>query len=146
MRNPGSLIFDTLAPVLVHLALVFALFLLFSGHNAPGGGFSGGLVASVGLVIGYLSRGPAVLHRFGVVTPEVMMGVGLAVAAVTGLGGWWWDDHLFATFKTVVAVPLFGEVSFTSALPFDIGVFLVVLGLAASVVDSLGSEPGGEGS
>jgi multicomponent Na+:H+ antiporter subunit A len=138
--RPSSLILDTLAGTIVRLALVFSLYLLFAGHNAPGGGFVGGLVAGVALIIGFLSRGTGVLRRFGRFGPEVVMGVGLGTAALTGIGGWIWGDEFLASKKVVFTLPVWGEVGFTTALPFDIGVYLVVVGLAAAVIASLGRE------
>ncbi len=138
MRQLDSLILDTLVRTVVRLALVFSFFLLLAGHNAPGGGFVGGLVASIALVISFVSRGPAIVTRFGPVTPEIILGVGLMVAALTGLGGWVWGEHFLETAKATFNAPLIGEVAFTTSLPFDIGVYLVVFGLAGSILDTLG--------
>ncbi|MEX1038695.1 MAG: MnhB domain-containing protein [Acidimicrobiia bacterium] len=138
MRQFDSLILDTLVRTIVRLALVFSLFLLFTGHNAPGGGFVGGLVASIALVISFVSRGPAIITRFGPLTPEIILGVGLMISALTGIGGWIWGESFLETAKTTFTLPGLGEVSFTTSLPFDIGVYLVVFGLAGSVLDSLG--------
>lgn len=138
MSHLDSLILATLVRTIVRLALVFSLFLLFTGHNAPGGGFVGGLVASIALVISFVSRGPAIVTRFGPLTPEIILGVGLTVAALTGIGGWVWGEHFLETAKTTFTVPLVGPVAFTTALPFDIGVYLVVFGLAASILNTLG--------
>lgn len=138
MIRLDSLILATVVRTIVRLALVFSLFLLFTGHNAPGGGFVGGLVASIALVISFVSRGPSIVTRFGPVTPEIILGVGLMVAALTGIGGWVWGEHFLETAKTTFTAPLLGEIAFTTALPFDIGVYLVVFGLAGSILDTLG--------
>lgn len=138
MRRLDSLILDTLVRTVVRLALVFSLFLLFTGHNAPGGGFVAGLVASIALVISFVSRGPAIVTRFGPVTPEIILGVGLMTAALTGIGGWVWGGYFLETAKTTFTAPVVGEVAFTTSLPFDIGVYLVVFGLAGSILDTLG--------
>ncbi|MGF1618779.1 MAG: MnhB domain-containing protein [Acidimicrobiia bacterium] len=138
MIHLDSLILATLVRTIVRLALVFSLFLLFTGHNAPGGGFVGGLVASIALVISFVSRGPSIVTRFGPVTPEIILGVGLVVAALTGVGGWVWGEHFLETAKATFTAPLLGEVAFTTALPFDIGVYLVVFGLAGAILETLG--------
>ncbi|MEX1094226.1 MAG: MnhB domain-containing protein [Acidimicrobiia bacterium] len=138
MNHLDSLILATLVRTIVRLALVFSLFLLFAGHNAPGGGFVGGLVASIALVISFVSRGPAIVTRFGPVTPEMVLGTGLVISALTGVGGWLWGEHFLETAKTTFTAPLLGEVAFTTSLPFDIGVYLVVFGLAGSILDTLG--------
>lgn len=138
MNHLDSLILATLVRTIVRLALVFSLFLLFTGHNAPGGGFVGGLVASIALVISFASRGPAIVTRFGPLTPEMILGTGLVISALTGVGGWLWGEHFLETAKTTFTAPLLGEVAFTTALPFDIGVYLVVFGLSGSILNSLG--------
>lgn len=138
MSQFDSLILETLVRTVVRLALVFSLFLLFTGHNAPGGGFVGGLVASIALVISFISRGPAIITRFGPLTPEIILGVGLLISALTGVGGWVWGENFLETAKTTFTFPGVGEVAFTTSLPFDIGVYLVVFGLAGSILDTLG--------
>lgn len=138
MSHLDSLILTTLVRTIVRLALVFSLFLLFTGHNAPGGGFVGGLVASIALVISFVSRGPAIVTRFGPLTPEMILGTGLVISALTGVGGWIWGEHFLETAKATFSAPLVGDVAFTTSLPFDIGVYLVVFGLAASILNTLG--------
>jgi multicomponent Na+:H+ antiporter subunit A len=138
MNESVSLILDTLAGAIVRLALLFSLFLLFSGHNAPGGGFVGGLVASVALVVSYVSKDPDIIRRVSGITPVSVLGTGLMVATLTGIGGWVWGGSFLESTKLEFELPLFGQIAVTSALPFDIGVYLVVYGLAAAVVDSLG--------
>lgn len=133
-----SLILDFFVDLIVRAALVFALFLLFTGHNAPGGGFVAGLVAGISLLLRFVARG-----RDGIITvlpapPENLMGLGLAVSLTTGVLGWLWDDIFLGSAKLSITVPVLGEVKATSALAFDIGVFLVVVGLAAALVLALG--------
>ena len=133
-----SLILDFVLDLVVRTALVFALFLLFTGHNAPGGGFVGGLVAGIALVLRFVALGREGIESVLTGSPEAVMGLGLALSIVTGVGGWVWRDSFLASARLDLDLPLLGAIHATSALPFDIGVFLVVVGLTAALVLTLG--------
>lgn len=135
-----SLILDTVLNGVFRTAIVFALFLLFRGHNAPGGGFIGGLVVAVALVERYVAGGVPEVDRIAPLSESVVLGVGLFTAAVTGMLGFVWKDNFLASAKWDFHLPMFGDVHLTSPLFFDIGVFLVVVGLGLAVLRSLGGE------
>jgi multicomponent Na+:H+ antiporter subunit A len=137
-----SLILDGLVEIVIRTALVFALFLLFSGHNAPGGGFVAGLVAGSALILWFVAGGRAEVDRVVLVSPQIVMGTGLALAVGTGALGWMWGDGFLESVKIEFVVPVLGTVKATSALPFDIGVFLIVIGLTAALVLTLGDTDG----
>ncbi len=137
--NPRpSLIFDTVLDMVFRTALLFSVFLLFAGHNAPGGGFVGGLVAATALVLRYVAGGAAEVDRVAHVHETTLLGSGLLIAALTGAAGWLMGDAFLASGKVEVDVPLMGTLKATSALPFDIGVYLVVVGLGLALLRSLG--------
>ena len=140
MKAAGSLILETSVEALFHTALLFSLFLLFAGHNAPGGGFIGGLVAGAGFVLRYLNGGAAEVARVMPVPAQALLGAGLGVAVVTGAAGWLGGGRFLESSVFSADVPLLGTVKTTSALPFDIGVYLVVVGLVLSVLRTLGDE------
>lgn len=139
MRRP-VIILETLAGLVIRTTLVVALFLLFAGHNAPGGGFIGGLVAGATLVLRWVERDAEAVDRIVPGDSRLVLGVGLTVSALAGFGGWWWGTAFLDAVKLEADLPLLGHVKATTALPFDIGVFLVVIGLVAGVVESLGRE------
>jgi multicomponent Na+:H+ antiporter subunit A len=135
-----TLILDTVTRGTFPIALVFSLYLLFAGHNAPGGGFVGGLVAGAALVLRYAGRGTAGGLQSAVLRPEVLLGAGMLLAGGTGAAAWLLGRPFLTSGKIELDVPLLGHVKATSALPFDAGVYLVVVGLIAAVLLSLGSE------
>lgn len=135
-----SLILDFVLDLVVRTALVFSLFLLFTGHNAPGGGFVAGLVAGIALILRFVALGREGIEEVLPDSPEAVMGLGLALSVATGVGGWLWGDSFLSSVKVDVALPGLGELHATSALPFDIGVFLVVVGLTAALVLTLGED------
>lgn len=141
MRPPHrSLIVDTVLDGVFRTALLFSLFLLFAGHNAPGGGFVGGLVAATALVLRYVAGGVAEVDRIVPWSQSTFLGSGLLIAALTGFGGWYWSDTFLASAKVEVDLPVLGTLKATTALPFDIGVYVVVVGLGLAVIRSLGAE------
>ncbi len=126
--------------------LAFALFLLVAGHNAPGGGFIAGLVVGGAFVLRWLAgrTTPPVLG----VRPEPLLGLGLLIAVGTGVVPWLFGGVFLESAKLAVDLPLVGKLVTSSTLIFDIGVFLVVVGLVGAIVDPLvrqvGSRPRGE--
>jgi multicomponent Na+:H+ antiporter subunit A len=133
-------IFEVVTRLLFHTMIVLAVFLLFSGHNAPGGGFAAGLVAGLALTVRYLAGGRYELGEAAPVQPGVLLGTGLFLSVGVGLvplalGG----DMLQSAVVEASLGPL-GDVKLVTTLFFDIGVFLVVLGLVLDVLRALGAE------
>lgn len=132
----GSGILELAVRTVLLPLVVLALFLLLSGHNAPGGGFIAGLVASAGLVLRHVSRPddpPLRWQRF-----EPLAGVGLLLATGMAVSGWAGGGELFDLHLASAELPVVGTVKATGALPFDIGVFLVVVAAVVAVLQGLG--------
>jgi multisubunit Na+/H+ antiporter MnhB subunit len=134
------MLLDTSMKVLYPSILVLAFYFLMAGHNRPGGGFVGGLVVGGALALRYVSGGaPAVRSTFRL-PPHLFLGLGLFISALTAfiplvLGGSILE-HGDATFH----LPVFDKVKVTSALPFDIGVALVVIGLILMAFVAFGED------
>lgn len=137
-RPRPSVIFDTLLDMVFRTALVFSAFLLFAGHNAPGGGFVGGLVAATALVLRYVAGGAPEVDRIVAVHELTLLGAGLLVAALTGMAGWLMGEAFFYAGHVEADLPVLGHLKASSALAFDIGVYLIVIGLGLALVRSLG--------
>ena len=132
----NTLIFRTVAPFLTALMLLFSVFVLLRGHNEPGGGFIGGLIAASGLAIYGIARGVAAVRRALFFHPLTIAGAGLLLSTVAGL-----LSILFAVpFMTGLWIypSLLGtEVPLSSVLLFDVGVYFVVLGAITSIALAL---------
>lgn len=135
-----SIIFEVVTRLMFHSMVLFGMFLLFSGHNAPGGGFAGGLVVGIALVIRYLAGGRYELGEAAPVNPGVLLGIGLFLSAGVGLVSLIAGGEVLQSVIVEFTVPLLGTVKFISTLIFDIGVFLLVVGLVLDVLRSLGAE------
>ena len=131
-----SLIFRTIAPVIVSVMVLFSIFVLLRGHNEPGGGFIGGLIAVAALSIYGIAFGVETVRRAIVFHPLSIAGAGLLLAALSGLLSM--AFHVpFMTGLWVYPVVLGEEIPLSSVMTFDIGVYLVVVGAVTSIALSL---------
>lgn len=135
-----SIIFEVVARLVFHTIIIFSIYLLLAGHNSPGGGFAGGLLAGLALTIRYLAGGRFELAEATPISPGTLLGLGLATSALSGVVPLLLGGQLFQTAVLEFALPVFGEQKFVTSTFFDIGVYLVVVGLVVDVLRSLGSE------
>ncbi len=120
--------------------LAFSMYLLFAGHNQPGGGFAAGLVAGVTVLLVWAAGGTETVGRVLPLRSTLLMGLGLVVAAITGFAALVPGLAFLESGYIELAIPVVGKVKIVSALFFDIGVYLVVVGMALGLIRSLGEE------
>lgn len=135
-----SVILEIATRLLFHTMIVFSVFLLFVGHNRPGGGFAGGLVVGIALVLRYLAGGRYELGEAAPVNAGVLLGTGLFLSAGVGLFPLLLGHNVLQSFAISFDAGPFGHVKLVTSLFFDIGVYLVVVGLVLDVLRSFGSE------
>ena len=135
-----SLILDTVTRGAFPLVIVFSLYLVFVGHNAPGGGFVSGLTAGIALVLLYIGGGGERLRHVVRLPYEAVLGLGLLIATATGLGSLVLGEPLMSSAILHAELPLLGEVKLVTVLFFDIGVDLIVIGLVLALLTVLGLE------
>ena len=140
MSARRSLILDTTVRLVFDTALVLSLYLLFAGHNQPGGGFVGGLVAAAALALRYLAGGADELRAAVAVRPWMLLGSGLAVAVVTALLPLLFADAPLDQRSVAWDLPLLGHLKATTATIFDTGVYLIVVGLVLMIFEGLGED------
>ncbi len=129
-----SVILQSATRLLVPLLVLLSVAALLRGHNAPGGGFVGGLIAAAAVVLQAYSCGSPSARRLLVLDPRTYLGIGLLVAIISGL----WAPLLhgqpvFTGVWGTFAVPAVGELKIGTPVTFDIGVYLTVLGVVASM-------------
>ena len=134
-----SIVFEVITRLLFPVMILYALFLLFSGHNNPGGGFAGGLVAGLALVLRYLAGGSSELDEAAPVDAGQVLGAGLLVAGLSALAPVLIGGRIGQSYAVDIDAPLLGQVHIVSSLAFDIGVFLVVIGVMLDLARSLGA-------
>lgn len=125
---------------LFRLLMVVSVFVTLRGHNLPGGGFAGGLIAGCAFVLRFLAtgrvgiRGPAGSGALGIA------GIGLALASITALAPLFLGDPALSSSITNLEIWVFGSVKFVTSTVFDVGVYLLVLGSVLTILESLGAE------
>jgi multicomponent Na+:H+ antiporter subunit B len=129
-----SLILRTATRVLMPLLLLFGIFLLLRGHNAPGGGFAGGLVVAAAYALDSFAFGSAAARRALLVDPSRLIGTGLLLALGSGL-----LPLLFGR-KFLTSLWFSTEAGLGTPLLFDTGVFLVVVGVVLTMTFTLLEE------
>jgi multicomponent Na+:H+ antiporter subunit A len=133
-------VLEVVTRVLFHTMVVFSLYLLFTGHNEPGGCFAGGLVAGLALVLRYLAGGPYELGETLPLDAGKILGVGLGFSATTAVASILLGAPVLSSAIVEVDVPVFGHIKLVTALFFDLGVYLIVVGLVLDVLRSLGAR------
>lgn len=129
----NSLILQISLRWLVPLLALASLFLLIRGHHEPGGGFAGGLVAALAVVLLSLANGTAAARRFLCFSPMQLIATGLVVALLSGCLRLLAGDAFLASVW--VSIPLgFTYLKLGTPLFFDCGVYLLVLGVGSAFV------------
>jgi multicomponent Na+:H+ antiporter subunit B len=134
-------ILQSAARVLVALMLVFSLYVLVRGHNEPGGGFIGGLVAAAAYSLLAVSHGVAVARRALHLAPQRVAALGVAAALVSGLIAALFGQAPFTGLWLLLGTDGGGKgIPLSTVLLFDVGVWLVVLGAVLTLVFALEEE------
>lgn len=137
----NDVILQTVTKFVVFIILVFAIFLLFSGHHHPGGGFIGGLVTASAFVLLYLAFDIDGMKRVVPFDFIKMTAVGLLIAVMTGVGSFLFGAPFLSHAFGYVDLPLFGDdTELATAVLFDIGVYLTVIGITMTILITIGED------
>lgn len=134
-----SVVFEVVARLLFHPVLVLSLYLLFCAENMPGGGFVAGLVAGLALITRYLAGGRFELAEAAPLQPGLFTGLGLFLSTGVALLGLV-DGTVLHAWTHYGRLPLIGEYHIGTAILFDFGVYLLVLGVVLDIVRALGAK------
>ena len=135
-----SVIFEVISRFLFPVVMVISVYLLLTGHGAVGGGFAGGIVAGLAFIVRYLAGGRFDLYAAAWIQPGALIGTGLAVATGTALGGAVFGTDVLGGGHAYIDLWILGEAHITVSLFFDIGVYLLVIGLILDILRSLGAR------
>lgn len=135
-----SILLEVMTRLLFHTLIIVSLYMLVAGHNLPGGGFAGGLLVGLAFVVRYLAGGGNELKVASPLSAGTFLGLGLGIAALYAIFPLFLGDPVFTSYTLEWHMPIFGEVKFVTATIFDIGVYLLVIGLVLDVLRSLGQK------
>lgn len=138
---PGDLkIAAVLVRLLLPLAGAVSVYFLLRGHQAPGGGFVGGLIMATAVIAQYLAGGTIWVESRFRVHPLSWIGTGLLAATVAGLSAWWLSLPFLTALTAHVHLPLIGDIHLSTVLLFDLGVYLVVIGATLLILVALAHQ------
>ncbi|MCG8604558.1 Na+/H+ antiporter subunit B [bacterium] len=122
------------------LMIFFSIFLLMRGHNYPGGGFTGGLLAAAAFAHYSLAFGVDAARAKLRIDPRTLTGMGLLVALLSGVIAIFFESAFMTGQWGALPLPLLGKLYLGTPLLFDIGVYLVVIGITLTIIFSLSEE------
>jgi multicomponent Na+:H+ antiporter subunit A len=142
LRDPRyrSLVLEVATRLIFPLIMVLSFYFFFAGHNTPGGGFAGGLTAGLALVLRYLAGGRYELGEALPIDAGKLLGAGLALSAGTAVASLLLGAPVLSSAVIQLDLPVLGHVKLVTALFFDLGVYLIVVGLVLDVLRSLGAR------
>ncbi len=135
---------DVWVRLIFQIVLVGSIYFLLAGHNQPGGGFVGGLVAGAAIGLLYVTTGIEGVRQVTRIKPWNILGAGLLISSVTAAIPLAFGRSVLDSGATEITAPVFGSIKITTALPFDLGVYLLVIGLVLMVFEAFGDESGDE--
>jgi multicomponent K+:H+ antiporter subunit A len=128
---------------LLPLALMISFYIFLRGHNLPGGGFIAGLVTSVAFILQYIAHGSAWISTRLTINYRKIIASGIAIATLTGVGSWFFGRPFMTTWFDYFDIPIIGKIELASALIFDLGVYITVVGATLMILASLGQLASG---
>jgi len=136
----SDVIIQTATKVVFFIIFLFAIHIFFAGHYTPGGGFVGGLLTASALVLLLLAFDIRTVSKALPFNYTVIIGIGLILALGTASASILFDVPFFTHAYDYFDLPLFGKTSLHSAMLFDLGVYLVVVGATMNIILSIGSD------
>lgn len=123
---------------LLPLALLVSAYIFLRGHNMPGGGFIAGLITSVAIIQQYVAHGVEWIKTRIKLDYQIMIGSGIGIATLSGLGSWAFGHTFLSSWFDYFYLPVIGKFELASAMIFDLGVFLTVVGATMLILANLG--------
>lgn len=137
-NDPHPMMFETVSQSLLPLALLVSFYIFLRGHNVPGGGFIAGLITAVAIIQQYIAHGVLWIKPRINVDYQWVIASGILIATATGLGSWIFDRPFLTSWFDYVHLPWIGEFELASAMLFDVGVYLTVVGAVLLILANLG--------
>lgn len=137
-RERHPILLATVSQSLLPLALMVSVYIFFRGHNLPGGGFIAGLITAVALILQYIAHGVDWIKARMDIEYQRVIAIGLLIALVTGAASFLFNRPFLTSWFDYFDIPILGEIELASAIAFDLGVYLTVVGAALLILSNLG--------
>ncbi|SIS37367.1 Na(+)/H(+) antiporter subunit B [Salimicrobium flavidum] len=139
-RNSNDLILKTMTSIIAFILLGFSVYLFFAGHNAPGGGFIGGLMTSAAIVLMNMAYGQSGMRNSLPINFRFLFKLGLLIALLTGMGSFLFGEPFLSQTFAYFQLPILGRTELATALLFDLGVYLTVIGVTMTIILSIADD------
>ena len=126
--------------VMFPVIAIAATYMFLRGHNEPGGGFAAGIMMAIAFILQYMAGGTRWVESRLRIQAVSWMGAGLLCAALTGIGSWLFGYPFLTSHTRYLELPVLGQIPFASALMFDLGVFLLVVGATALILIAIAHQ------
>ncbi len=136
----NDVILQTTTKIIFFIIFLFSIHIFFAGHYTPGGGFVGGLLTATGIVLLLLAFDLKTVMNCFPINYTVMTAVGLLLAVSTAAGSIFFNVPFFTHAFDHFDLPLLGDQSLHTAMLFDTGVYLVVVGVTMTIIQSIGAD------
>ncbi|MAA70599.1 MAG: monovalent cation/H+ antiporter subunit A [Bermanella sp.] len=137
-NDPHPMMFEMVSQSLLPLALLVSAYIFLRGHNLPGGGFIAGLITAVAIIQQYIAHGVQWIKPRVKVDYQWLIAGGILIATLTGIGSWVFEKPFMSTWFDYFDLPWVGEFELASAMIFDLGVYLTVVGAVMLILANLG--------
>ncbi|MDF2854988.1 MAG: monovalent cation/H+ antiporter subunit [Neobacillus sp.] len=138
MKN--DLILQTITKFVVLIILLFSVSIFFGGHYSPGGGFVGGLMTAGAIVLLLLAFDIKTVAKLIPINYISVVAAGLLIASLTVMGALFFDVPVMTHAYKYFDLPILGHTSLHTAVVFDLGVYLVVVGVTMTIIQTIGED------
>ncbi|MGP4075189.1 Na(+)/H(+) antiporter subunit B [Halobacillus sp. K22] len=140
MTRTNDIILRATTTLIAFIILGFSIYLFFAGHNAPGGGFIGGLMTSAAFVLMYMAYGIRSMEKILPINFRYVIPVGLIIALGTGIGSFIFGQPFLSQTYAYFQLPILGKTELATALLFDLGVYLTVVGITMTIILTIAND------
>jgi multicomponent Na+:H+ antiporter subunit B len=138
--KPNDVILHTVTKIAVIIIFTFSIYLFYGGHHNPGGGFIGGLSVASGITLLLLAFDIETFRKNIPFDFKNVAAVGVLIAIVTGMGGLFFGQPFLTQTFGYFNLPIFGKTELATALLFDTGVALAVIGTSVTIILTISDD------
>jgi len=131
---------QTATKILVFIIMTFSIYVLFAGHNNPGGGFIGGLITASALILLYIAFDLQSVRDIIPVDFKKLAATGVLISLLTGVASLVLNIPFLSQTYRYVDLPFLGKTELATAMIFDLGVYLAVLGTTMTIITSISED------